>query len=518
MPSLPDNAQSIKRQALLDQAQAIVGIVECAHEQGTAAHEVEKQLFRKLLAMGYQALELLFSLYGPCDVGEQVEVSDGRTVKRLEELHRRDYLSIFGELSVERAVYGTRAGQKIDYVPLDVRLQLPKSKVSYVLQDWTQAMTSEMAYAQTRQTLERILGLRLSVNTLERTNRNVGASSEAYWDHQVEIRPAVGQQIVVCSSDGKGVVMRKTADEKAQSAVMAKPASLDSPPAKTQSGKKKMAVLGAVYTIEPHCRTPHEVLEALFSTSDQTGMDRSLPPRPKPMEKHVRASLHRDERDTLLPARQEIADWLGQEYQQRNRLNAQPGVLLMDGEDKLWTVGQAGLPSDVTQILDILHASSYVWQAIQALHPDLSTERYIPLVKPKIGALLEGGVKRVIRGFRWQATHQRLTGEALKKVTGACTYLENQAPRMRYDVYLAAGYPIASGVIEGACRHVVVDRMERSGMRWIMTGAQPMLALRCIHINGDWEHFMAFHIAQEQQAIHPVTAANDGEYFCPMVA
>ena len=89
---------------------------------------------------------------------------------------------------------------------------------------------------------------------------------------------------------------------------------------------------------------------------------------------------------------------------------------------------------------------------------------------------------------------------------------------MRYDEYLAAGYPIASGVIEGACRHVVVDRMERSGMRWILTGAQAMLALRCIHINGDWEHFMAFHIEQEQHAIHPVTAANDEDYFCPMVA
>ena len=94
MPSLPDNAQSIKRQALLDQAQALVGIVESAYEQGTAAHEVEKQLLRKVLAMGYQALGLLFSLYGSCDVGEQVELSDGRTVKRLEKQHRRDYLSI----------------------------------------------------------------------------------------------------------------------------------------------------------------------------------------------------------------------------------------------------------------------------------------------------------------------------------------------------------------------------------------------------------------------------------------
>ena len=453
--------------------------------------------------MGYQALGLLFSLYGSCDVGEQVELSDGRTVKRLEKQHRRDYLSIFGELSTERAVYGTREGQKIDYIPLDVRLQLPASKVSYVLQDWTQALASEMPYAQTSQTLERILGLRLSVNTIERTNRTVGASSEAYWDQQVAITPAVGQQIVVCSSDAKGVVIRKTADEKADCPVTAKPASLESPPAKTHSGKKKMAIIGAVYTIEPHRRTPQAVLEALFRVPDQPGGDRSLTPRPKPLEKHVRASLNRDEHDTLLPARQAIGDWLGQEYQQRNPCNEQPGVLLMDGEEKLWSLGEAGLPNDVTQILDILHASSYVWQAIQALHPGLSTERYIPLVKPKIGALLEGGVKRVIRGFRWQATHQRLTGEALKKVTGACTYLENQAHRMRYDEYLAAGYPIASGVIEGACRHVVVDRMERSGMRWTLEGARSMLNVRAAFQSDHWERFKAERRDKEMKKLHP---------------
>jgi len=518
MTSLPENLQSIKRQEILDQAQAIVGLVDGAYEEGTAAHEVEKNLLKKLLEMGYQALDLLFSLYGACDVGERVELSDGHTVKQLENLHLRDYLSIFGEFSLERAVYGTREGQKIEYIPLDVRLQLPQSKLSYVLQDWTQAMASEMPYAQASQCLDRILGLPLYVNTLERTNRNLASSSEAYWDHQVEITPAVEQQIVVCSADCKGVVIRQTAQEKAEREVIAKPASIEKPPAKAHAGKKKMAVVGAVYTVEPHPRTPEAVLESLFSPPDQKEKDPLLKPRPKPLEKHVRASLHRDEFDTLSPARKEIFHWLGQEYEQRNPSGEQLGVLIMDGENKLWDQAEDYLPSDITQVLDVIHASSYVWQAIQALHPDLTTLQYIPLVKPQVARLLKGKVKQVIRGFRWQATHQGLTGEPLKKVLSACAYFENQAHRMRYDEYLAAGYPIASGVIEGACRHVIVDRMERSGMRWIMDGAQSMLALRCIHINGDWDHFMAFHIEQEQAEIHPLTAANDDVFFGKMAA
>ena len=83
---------------------------------------------------------------------------------------------------------------------------------------------------------------------------------------------------------------------------------------------------------------------------------------------------------------------------------------------------------------------------------------------------------------------------------------------MRYDEYLAAGYPIASGVIEGACRHVVVDRMERTGMRWVMDGAQSMLNLRCINVSGHWDHFMEYHIQREQNAIYPVKAANDASF------
>ncbi len=87
MTSLPDNQQNIKRQEIFDQAKAIVGMVECAYQEGTPAHEIEKNLFKKLLEIGYQALELLFSLYGPCDVGERVTLTDGHDVKRLADLH-----------------------------------------------------------------------------------------------------------------------------------------------------------------------------------------------------------------------------------------------------------------------------------------------------------------------------------------------------------------------------------------------------------------------------------------------
>ena len=80
---------------------------------------------------------------------------------------------------------------------------------------------------------------------------------------------------------------------------------------------------------------------------------------------------------------------------------------------------------------------------------------------------------------------------------------------MAYDEYLAAGYPIASGVIEGACRNVIVDRMEHSGMRWVLDGAHAMLGLRCIKLSGAWDEFTRFRVVRECERLYPGYAAND---------
>ena len=74
---------------------------------------------------------------------------------------------------------------------------------------------------------------------------------------------------------------------------------------------------------------------------------------------------------------------------------------------------------------------------------------------------------------------------------------------MRYDKYLRKGYPIATGVIEGACRHYVKDRMERSGMRWRRPGAQAMLNVRAVLLSSYWDDFHLWRINRQQQRLHP---------------
>jgi hypothetical protein len=129
---------------------------------------------------------------------------------------------------------------------------------------------------------------------------------------------------------------------------------------------------------------------------------------------------------------------------------------------------------------------------------------------PSIIPLLEGEVDGVIRGLRWKGTHEKLTQKELEELERVCGYFENNRHRMAYDEYLEAGYPIASGVIEGACRNIIVDRMEHSGMRWEWEGAHAMLGMRCIKLSGVWDEFTRFRIKRECERLYPGYAANDG--------
>jgi hypothetical protein len=139
---------SVNGQELLEQAREMVGYVEQAFQAGQAVHEVEKALWAQVLALGRHALGMFFRLCGDGDEGERVSLADGQPLRRLEALHPRDYLCVFGRFELQRVVYGTREGQKIAQVPLDARLQLPKSVFSYLLQDWDQSLAVEMPFAQ----------------------------------------------------------------------------------------------------------------------------------------------------------------------------------------------------------------------------------------------------------------------------------------------------------------------------------------------------------------------------------
>ena len=510
MSKLPENAKTINSRPLQMHLDELVEFIKVAVDDTEAAHKVEEGLWRRLLNLGWEAMQLFFNLHGDGDEGEQVTFTDGRQLKRLEQLHRRAYLSVFGEFELWRVVYGTREGQKIEHVPLDSRLKLPGSKFSYLLQDWDQSMTLEMAFKPASTTMETMLGLRQSVHSLERCGRRLAADVPAFWQAQ-PIPPAEQEgALLVCSADGKGVPMRQA--EQALDVEAMKPDK------GMRAGSKKMALVGSVYTVDPYYRTREEVFNALFRKPDSLPKPESA--RPKPCFKRVRAALMRDEADTTAPQVETIFAWMAQEVINRAITAPRPLILLMDGQESLWNAGLEHLPEkrfEVTEILDLLHAVSYLWRAAHLFHRSGSRQA-LKLVKKQMQRILAGEVKKVIRSLRTMADRRGLSDTNREQFERICGYLRNNTERMAYDQYLALGYPIASGVIEGACRTVVNDRMERSGMRWVIDGAHAMLGLRSISLSGLWDDFINFHIDQESKRLYSNCAANDDNIQLPLVA
>jgi len=469
--------------------------VQRAARQGVAAHEAEAGIWHRVLQLGHQALGLLFHLVGPGDVGETVVLPDGQEVRRLETPHPRVYQSVFGRFQLERVVYGTRAGQKIAYVPFDTQLQLPESDFSYLLQDWAQSVAMDQAYRQVPETLGRILDVHPSVDSLERMNRKMAKTVRPFRESRLAPAPEDEGAMCVVSADGKGIPIQRVPPE----------ASIQGhdPQQEAKTNRKKMAVVGTVYTLDPLVRTPEEVVESLFRLPED---HRPAAERPVPQHKRLWASLPHEQDGREVSATEQTFGWLAQEVARRNPEAAKPILLLMDGQKSLWDAGQRVLPQVSTiEILDLLHATPRIWDAAHLFYGG-DEEQALSFVYDRVLRLLKGEVPSVVAGLRQMGTKRKLRGKKRDKLAKICGYLENNTHRMHYDVYLAAGYPIASGVIEGACRHFIKDRMERSGMRWTIESAQAMLDVRSTYLNGDWDDFMRYRIEQETQRLYPYRA------------
>jgi hypothetical protein len=481
------NTQQLRKNEIQQQLDDMLGFLQQAFANHTAIHDVEQGLWMKLLNLGHMLLEQFLDLHGSGDLGATVTLPNGEEKRRLEKLHGRRYVSIFGVFHLERTVYGSREGQKHEFVPLDNRLQLPASGFSYLLQDWDQNLCVEQAFLQAQSVVARMLNLKQTVDSLEHMNREMAREASTYLLNR-PLPPACEEgELAVVSADGKGIVLRRDADAPA-------------PPVHRTKGdkasKKRMATVGAIYTVDRYVRTPEEVLAALFRDGPEPSRQ-----RPQPQHKQVWASLPQD--DGSLSGQAAVFTWLDYELRRRNPGQAKETVYLCDGQDSLWCDVRDRLPATHSWcILDILHVTPRLWRAAHVFHREGSRAAEA-FVRERVLQVLRGKVTSVVHSLRSLATRRGLTGSRKKAVGEICNYLRKNRERMRYDEYLAAGYPIASGVIEGACRHLVKDRMERAGMHWTAQGAQAMLDLRSLFVSGQWDQYQAYRIALETQRLYP---------------
>jgi hypothetical protein len=471
------------------QLEKMFDFVRQASEQEKRADQVERELLRQVLAMGLSLMKEFVSRAGPGDEGRQVE-HEGRTLKRLEKRSRR-YLSVFGELQVERFVYAERAGQKIELVPTDARLGLPERDFSYVLEDWLGRLSIKESFHEAVTSLDSLLGLAPSTASAERISQKMAEHAETFRMQQAPPPPDKEGEILVATSDGKGVPMRRSLEDRI--------AGRHRRGKGEKANKKQMACVGAVYSIDRFRRTPDEVI-------DELSREQSRQDRPAPQHKHVWAEMTRTVDDIECNARTTVFGAMSDEVRFRNRRGRKPVVCLLDGERALWDAKRLWFGEEVVGILDLFHVLERLWKAAYCFHREGSSAAE-QFVTERLRMLLEGKVGALIGGLRRMQTRRGLKGEKARNLSTVIGYFENNREHMKYDEYLAEGYPIGSGVAEGACRHVVKDRMEQTGMRWTVEGAQAMLHLRSIYLNGDWEPFLEHRIEAEQTTLYGQRAA-----------
>jgi hypothetical protein len=451
--------------------------------EGLPIDEVERGLWRQVRQLGRGLLTQFLSLQGDGDMGETLTLPTG-PVQRLEGLHQRRYVSIFGEFKLQRVVYGSREKQKIDFVPLDNRLQLPESVFSYVLQDWDQSLCVEEAFRQASATMWRILELKQPVDSLEHMNQEMAKQATTFMLNQPP--PEKEGEILVAAFDQKGIVMRRQADDPPPKAHRSKG---------EKASQKRMATVATVYSVDRYRRTPEEVVSALFRDAPEAPGK-----RPPPQAKEVWASLPRD--DQPGSGIDYAFAWIVGELFLRGRAADKPLVNLCDGQEALWLARADWLPRRGVDILDLLHVTPRLWQAAHVFHPEGSQEAEA-FVRDRVLRVLQGKAAGVIRGLREMATKRELVGRRQATIAKVCAYLEANLERMRYDEYLREGYPIASGAVEGACRHLVKDRLERAGMHWTIPGAQAMLDVRSIYVSGLWDDYQKYWIGSETERLYP---------------
>ena len=336
----------------------------------------------------------------------------------------RPYLSIFGEVTIERTCYGQ---DRVEAAPLDAQLHLPQRQYSYLLQQWLGSFVVDDAHAEAIRKLETILGLEITVRASEDLNREQASDVEVFQDRLPVPDAAEEGPLLVVTADCKGVPLVRKALPPEEETDTPLPTLANPRRGKGEkANKKKMAAVGAVYTIEPFVRTADDVIEEVMRKKARKR-------RPSPQNKRVRAEL--------LVGKVALFLWLADEVIRRNPQGSKPVIFLSDGERALHDRQSEYLPANTVCILDLFHVMERLWKVAWCFFNERTQKHKAhQWVEERLKRLLEGKVDAVIRGMRYQATQRGLKGQERKTVRGAAEYFERNRDRMKYDEYLAAGY------------------------------------------------------------------------------
>ena len=436
---------------------------------------------------GREMLRLLLQAHidgrGDGDVGAAIAVRgkteehEGVRLHTHKRLHTREMVTIFGQVSVTRVGY--RAEGEACIHPLDQQLQLPRRRYSYEVQRRLTKNAVQGPFDEAIEALQALCGVKMPKRMAEIIVIDASADFDSFY--RLRTGRAQSGPLLVGAIDCKGIPMVKS--ELASKTVRRRKGQ--------KAQKKRMATVATVFEQGPRIRTPEDVIESLFDP-DKTRVPHKAKTN-QPQGKRVWASLK--------AGKELFIGDVSKEMDRRDPRSEKLRVVLTDGERAL-QIRVCRIMKGVILILDLLHVLEKLWDVGHTLYGE-GSDKAEKFVRERALRILRGQVSQVVKGLRQIVTKRKLNGSRKKKLLNVANYFYTNRPRMCYDAYLAHGLPIASGSVEGACKNLIKDRMERSGMRWSANMAEAMVKMRATYLSGDFDEYWDYHVREDQKRLHP---------------
>jgi hypothetical protein len=371
-------------------------------------------------------------------------------------------------------------------------LNLPEEEYSHGLRRRAAEEAAKVSYKETVDFLARYTGGKVAPRQTQELVRRAARDFDAFYEEGLDPGREETEDLLIMSLDGKGIVMRRDhlreATRKAAEEATAKLGRRLSKGEKRD--RKRMATVAAVYTIESFPRVAEDVMSELRPARD---VSRS---RPRARNKRVWASV---EKDAATVTREVYEEACARDPEHRRKW-----VVLVDGDrHQIARIQEEARRREkrVILVLDLIHVLEYLWKAAWSFFDegDRAAERW---VVQRATHILEGRSSDVAAGIRRSATKRALSAKRRRSADRCADYLITKRKLLRYDQYLRDGLPIATGVIEGACRHLVKDRLDITGARWGISGAEAVLRLRALRSSGDFDAYWGFHLERELTRNH----------------
>ena len=450
------------------------------------------QIERMLAEKGRELLRSMMQAHYDARAAKErrVEVQGADGVERTQARPAtRQLETLFGTVEIERQLY--QAPGREGLAPLDAALALPAERYSLEVRRLVAEQSARASFDEVVELVATRTGAHVPKRQVEELTVRAAQDFDAFYADRLR-EPELTSDLLILSFDGKGLAMRHADLRPAtRKAAETTPRRLET---RLTSGekrnRKRMAQVATVYTLAPWRRTAADVLHTLRPDD----LDAA---RPRPVDKRVWASVEHTP--------QRVVDDAFAEALRRDPDRRRAWVVLVDGQlDQIKRVQRAArrIGVEITIVLDIVHVLEYLWRAARAFH-DAGTEEAETWVRHRLLALLTGkSGGAVAKSLRLMVASHGLDKKAAAPVAKCASYLVKNTHWLHYDRALANGLPIATGVIEGACRYLVQDRMGRTGARWSLSGAEAILRLRALRTSGDFDDYWLFHLAKEHERTH----------------